>query len=113
MIPAGIIELSNGLQIPISLDLTYLAGPDTTHVNVSGISGNRKSLYILFLLQSAYQTLRHIERRRNEQERKGACLILFNTKEDDLLYLDQKKERREIDADAKRAFKILDLDIEP
>ena len=37
-IPAGIIEMSNGVQIPIFLDLTYLAGPDTAHVNVSGIS---------------------------------------------------------------------------
>lgn len=112
-IPAGIIELSNGLQIPISLDLTYLAGPDTAHVNVSGISGNRKSSYILFLLQSAYQTLRHIEGRRKEHERKGACLIVFNTKEDDLLYLDQKKRRGEMGSDARRAFKILDLVIEP
>jgi hypothetical protein len=56
-ISAGIIELSSGLQKPISLDLTYLAGPDTAHVNISGISGNRKSSYILFLLQSAYHAI--------------------------------------------------------
>jgi hypothetical protein len=111
-VPAGIIELGNGLQVPISLDLTYLAGPDTAHVNVSGISGNRKSSYILFLLQSAYQTLRYMKRQ-NKQERRGACLILFNTKEDDLLYLHQKKGRKEMDANARIAFKILDLDIEP
>src|SRR5919112_4415499 len=41
-IPAGIIETTNGLQVPISLALTYLTGPDTAHVNASGISGNRK-----------------------------------------------------------------------
>ncbi len=111
-ISAGIIELSSGLQLPISLDMTYLAGPDTAHVNISGISGNRKSSYILFLLQSAYQTLRKIEKSQKNQERKGACLIIFNTKEDDLLYLDQKKERREMGIEAKRAFEILDLNIE-
>jgi uncharacterized protein len=105
-ISAGIMEMSNGLQIPISLDLTYLAGPDTAHVNVSGISGNRKSSYILFLLQSAYQTLRDTKSHEN------VCLIIFNTKEDDLLYLDQKKEKRDIGIQAKKAFEILDLDVE-
>jgi len=53
-IPAGIIETTNGLEVPITLDITYLAGADTAHVNASGISGNRKSSYILFLLQSSY-----------------------------------------------------------
>jgi uncharacterized protein len=53
-IPAGIIETTNGLEVPITLDISYLAGADTAHVNASGISGNRKSSYILFLLQSSY-----------------------------------------------------------
>src|SRR5438093_587732 len=57
-IPAGIIEMSNGLQVPISLDVSYLVGPDTAHVNASGISGNAKTSYLLFLLQSAYQKLK-------------------------------------------------------
>jgi uncharacterized protein len=51
-VAAGIIEMSNGLQIPVSLDITYLAGPDTAHMNVTGISGNKKTSYTLFLLQS-------------------------------------------------------------
>ena len=37
-IPAGIIETTNGLEVPITLDVTYLAGADTAHVNASGIS---------------------------------------------------------------------------
>jgi DNA helicase HerA-like ATPase len=103
-IPAGIIETTNGLQVPISLALTYLTGPDTAHVNASGISGNRKSTYILFLLQSAYQTL-------YEKMKGNIALIIFNTKERDLLQIDKKptdiKERTE------RLFDILDLEIEP
>ncbi len=103
-IPAGIIETTNGLQVPISLALTYLTGPDTAHVNASGISGNRKSTYILFLLQSAYQTL-------FEKMNENIALIIFNTKEKDLLQIDKKstdiKERTE------RIFDILDLEIEP
>ncbi|MEJ7642791.1 MAG: hypothetical protein WKF36_11465 [Candidatus Nitrosocosmicus sp.] len=103
-IPAGIIETTNGLQVPISLALTYLTGPDTAHVNASGISGNRKSTYILFLLQSAYQTL-------FEKMGENIALIIFNTKEKDLLQIDKKstdiKERTE------RIFDILDLELEP
>jgi hypothetical protein len=103
-IPAGIIETTNGLQVPISLALTYLAGPDTAHVNASGISGNRKSNYILFLLQSAYQTL-------FEKMNENIALIIFNTKEQDLLHIDKKptdiKERTE------NLFSILDLELEP
>jgi hypothetical protein len=72
-IPAGVIEMSNGKQIPISLDVTYIAGPDTTHVNVSGISGNKKTSYLLFLLQSAYQSI--LKKMKEE-----LAIILFNTK---------------------------------
>jgi hypothetical protein len=42
-IPIGIINSTDGLQVPISLDISYVAGPDTAHVNASGISGNRKT----------------------------------------------------------------------
>ena len=102
-IPAGIIETTNGLEVPITLDISYLAGADTAHVNASGISGNRKSSYILFLLQSSYQTLKRMNQ--------NVALIIFNTKEQDLLYIDQKekytKKRTE------RLFDVLDLDIEP
>jgi uncharacterized protein len=102
-IPAGIIETTNGLEIPISLGLSYLAGADTAHVNASGISGNRKSTYILFLLQSSYQTLKRMNQ--------NVALIIFNTKEQDLLYIDQKEKY--IKKRTERLFDVLDLDIEP
>ena len=111
-IPAGIIEMSNGVQIPIFLDLTYLAGPDTAHVNVSGISGNSKSSYVFFLLQSAYQKLRTKKNGKKNSEKNGVSIIVFNTKEDNLLYIDQKKNRKEIGVKAKRALQNLDLNIE-
>ncbi|MGI8832830.1 MAG: hypothetical protein ACR2IS_09370 [Nitrososphaeraceae archaeon] len=101
-IPAGIIQTSNGLQVPITLDISYLAGPDTVHVNASGISGNQKTTYLLFLLQSAYQKLKD----------EDVALIIFNTKEAELLQIhkkpkDEEKERTE------KLFNILDLEIEP
>jgi uncharacterized protein len=78
-IPAGIIEMTNGTYIPIFLDVSYIFGPDTTHVNASGISGNIKTSYLLFLLHGIYQSLLE----------EGIALILFNTKEKGLLYLNE------------------------
>jgi uncharacterized protein len=86
-IPAGIIEVTNGLQVPISLDISYLLGPDTAHVNAAGISGNLKTSYLFFLLQSAYQRLVK-----------------------DLLHIDEKKK---INKKTKKLFELLDLDIKP
>jgi DNA helicase HerA-like ATPase len=101
-IPAGVIETTNGLHVPVVLDVSYLAGPDTAHVNVSGISGNQKTSYLLFLLQSAYQIL---------QKKEGVSLIIFNTKGRDLLYIDKKGKK--IRKRTEKLFDILDLDIQP
>jgi uncharacterized protein len=100
-IPAGLIQTTNGLQIPVSLDISYLAGPDTIHVNASGISGNRKTTYLLFLLQSAYQKLKD----------QNVALIIFNTKEAELLEI-HRRQKKETDRTA-RLFSVLDLEIEP
>ena len=97
-IAAGIIEMSNGLQVPVSLDITYLAGPDTAHMNVTGISGNKKTSYVLFLLQSLYQKLRN----RDTTPHNTISEIIFNTKADDLLYLNHKAKH--IVNDSKKAF---------
>jgi DNA helicase HerA-like ATPase len=102
-IPAGIIEITNGLQVPISLDISYLLGPDTAHVNAAGISGNLKTSYLFFLLQSAYQRL--VKDRQDD-----AAIIIFNTKEENLLHIDEKKK---INKKTKKLFDLLDLDIKP
>ncbi|HZC88176.1 MAG TPA: hypothetical protein VE199_01040 [Nitrososphaera sp.] len=102
-IPSGIIEMTNGLQVPISLDISYLLGPDTAHVNAAGISGNQKTSYLLFLLQSTYQRL-------IKQELNDAAIIIFNTKEQDLLHIDKKKD---VKSKSKKLFDLLDLEVEP
>jgi uncharacterized protein len=101
-IPAGIIQTTNGLQVPITLDISYLAGPDTVHVNASGISGNQKTTYLLFLLQSAYQKLKD----------EDVALIIFNTKEAELLQI-HKKPKYEEKERTEKLFNILNLEIEP
>ena len=105
-IAAGIIEMSNGLQVPVSLDITYLAGPDTAHMNVTGISGNKKTSYVLFLLQSLYQKLRNRDTTPSKDSNTISAII-FNTKADDLLYLHHKAKH--IENDTKKAFQNLGL----
>jgi hypothetical protein len=97
-IPVGVIEMPNGLRVPISLAISYLAGPDSAHVNASGISGNLKTSYLLFLLQSMYQKL---------AEDDAVSMIIFNTREEDLLHIHEKQENineRDIEQ-----FKLLQL----
>jgi hypothetical protein len=103
-IPAGIIEMSNGQQVPVSLDVTYLVGPDTAHANAAGISGNAKTSYLLFLLQSIHQKFKEYE-----QE---FAIIIFNTKEKDLLQIDeiQDEEKR---LTKEKYFHMLNLDLTP
>ncbi len=108
-VPAGIIEMSNGLQIPVLLDITYLAGPDTAHMNVTGISGNKKTSYTLFLLQSLYQKLAKADNKGNKSNT-SISAIIFNTKADDLLYLHNKAKN--IKNDARKAFQTLELELE-
>ena len=102
-IPAGVIEMTNGLQVPISLDISYLLGPDTAHVNAAGISGNLKTSYVFFLLHSTYQRLM-----KNHHD--DAAIIIFNTKDEDLLHIDEKKKVKE---STKKLFDLLELDTEP
>ena len=108
-IPSGIIEMSNGLQVPVSLDITYLAGPDTAHMNVTGISGNKKTSYTLFLLQSLYQNIMHMDSPVNGNAN-SISAIIFNTKADDLLRLDHKAKH--IENDTKKAFHSLGLELQ-
>lgn len=101
-IPVGVIEMPNGLRVPVSLAISYLAGPDAAHVNASGISGNFKTSYLLFLLQSMYQRLaRH----------NSVSMIIFNTRQEDLLHIHETQEN--VSQRDKELFKLLQLDIKP
>jgi hypothetical protein len=102
-VSAGIIEMTNGLQVPVSLDISYLFGPDTAHVNAAGISGNSKTSYLFFLLHSSYQKLM-------KDMHEDVALIIFNTKEEDLLHID---ERKKADKQTKKLFELLDLEVKP
>ena len=101
-IPIGIIEMPNGLKVPVSLAISYLAGPDAAHVNASGISGNLKTSYLLFLLQSMYQKL---------SSKDSVSIIIFNTREEDLLHIHESQEN--VSDRDKALFELLHLDVKP
>lgn len=99
---AGIIEMTNGQQVAIPIAMSYLAGPDTAHINATGVSGNLKTSYLMFLLHSMYQKL---------VKNKEVAIIIFNTREDDLLYIHEREEN--ITERDNRLYKTLQLSPDP
>jgi len=79
-IPAGIIKMSNGSEAVAYLDRRYVLGPESAHVNISGISGlATKTSYAMFLLQSILQTA---------PDKDKIAVIILNVKQADLLQVD-------------------------
>lgn len=100
-VPAGLIEMSNGEGAIAYLDADYVLGPESAHVNVSGISGlATKTSYMTFLIQSTLQTL-------NADD---IAVILLNVKFDDLLHIDQARELRDTE---REIWGELGLDAKP
>lgn len=79
-IPAGYLQLSNNLTVPVFMDSAFLVGGEGAHLNISGISGlATKTSYIMFLLQAVAQKMAD----------SSVATIIFNVKGDDLLYVDE------------------------
>lgn len=84
-IPAGLIKMSNGASTVAYIDRRYVLGPESAHVNISGISGlATKTSYAMFLIQAILQTAPHPEK---------TAVIILNVKQADLLQIDQRPER--------------------
>ncbi len=85
-IPAGLIKMSNGASTVAYLDRRYVLGPESAHINISGISGlATKTSYAMFLIQSILQKAPDPER---------IAVIILNVKQADLLQIDQRPERQ-------------------
>lgn len=81
-IPAGLIKMSNGAATVAYLDRRYVLGPESAHVNISGISGlATKTSYAMFLLQSILQTA---------PDKEKIAVIILNVKQADLLQVDTR-----------------------
>lgn len=76
-IPAGFIEMSNNITVPINFNSDFVIGPEGAHLNISGISGlATKTSYAMFLLQAL------------QQKKDDLSIIVLNVKGTDLLRLD-------------------------
>jgi len=98
----GLIEMSNGVKIPIKVDGRYLLGPEAAHVNVSGISGlATKTSYLMFLVQSILKAY--------GSEKVG--VVIFNVKQQDLLHIDE--EAPDLQPEDHVIYKTLDIEPKP
>ncbi|OGU60622.1 MAG: hypothetical protein A2V66_09850 [Ignavibacteria bacterium RBG_13_36_8] len=79
-IPAGLIKMSNNAEAVVYLDRRYVIGPESAHLNISGISGlATKTSYAMFAIQSIMQST----------EKDDIAVIILNVKHGDLLQIEQ------------------------
>ena len=101
-IPAGLIKMSNEVEAVVYLDKTYVIGPESAHVNISGISGlATKTSYAMFLLQSILQKIDPTQ----------MAVVILNVKHGDLLKIDEPPSR--LDENQKSLWLKLGLEPKP
>ncbi len=102
-IPFGVFENGDNTVAPISVDEDFLLGPESAHLNVSGISGlASKTSAIEFVIKSV---LTH--------SRKRIAVVMFNVKSKDLLYIDQPNLELEGEEWSMRAYETLQIPAQP
>jgi hypothetical protein len=102
-IPAGLIKMSNGAEAIAYLDRRYVLGPESAHVNISGISGlATKTSYAMFLLQSILQTI---------PDPDNIAVIILNVKQADLLQVDVRGP--ELAPEQKELWEAMGLEPKP
>lgn len=102
-IPAGLISMSNGAAAVAYLDRRFVLGPESAHVNITGISGlATKTSYAMFLIQSILQ-------RADDPGR--VAVILLNVKQADLLQVDVRGP--ELPPNEKEIWEDLGLEPKP
>jgi len=97
-VPVGVYR-AGGLTAPVSLDADFLLGPESAHLNISGVSGlATKTSAVEFLLSSIFEHL---------PARKGTvAAVCFNVKGPDLCFLDRPAELQESDQELYRVVGV-------
>lgn len=97
-IPVGLYA-TGGMNVPVFLDADFLMGPESAHLNISGVSGlATKTSALQFLLCSLFQHL---------PERRGRIAsVCFNVKGPDLCFMDQPGDLTAEDLDQYRSLGI-------
>ncbi len=101
-IPIGVYR-AGGLSAPVWMDADFLLGPESAHLNISGVSGlATKTSAVQFLLASIFQRLPAL---------KGSvAAVCFNVKGPDLCFLDQPGDLTEAD---RELYAILGIEPRP
>ncbi|MDH5806095.1 MAG: ATP-binding protein, partial [Gemmatimonadota bacterium] len=90
-------------KAPVFLDADFLLGPESAHLNISGVSGlATKTSAVEFLVKSVFTKL--------PQAQGKVAALFFNVKGPDLLFLDQPGKLTEEDLDT---YKTLGVPPEP
>ncbi len=101
-IPIG-LYVNGENKSPVYLDSNFLIGPESAHLNVTGVSGlATKTSIVEFALSSIFQ---------HYNQEGGIATVLFNVKGSDLLFLDQPAEN--LSDGEKEDYKKLGLEIKP
>jgi hypothetical protein len=102
-IPIGLFENGDGTVAPVSVDEDFLVGPESAHLNVSGISGlAAKTSAVEFILKSLLTNTG-----------KRLAVVMFNVKSRDLLYVDQSNPQVMQDEWSTKAYSALGIPAEP
>lgn len=81
-VPAGLIKMSNGVAAVAYIDRRYVLGPESAHINISGISGlATKTSFAMFVIQSILQTA---------PDPAKIAVVILNVKQGDLLHIDER-----------------------
>jgi DNA helicase HerA-like ATPase len=102
-IPAGLISMSNGASAVAHIDRRYVLGPESAHINISGISGlATKTSYAMFIIQSILQ---------KADDPTKIAVIIMNVKQADLLHIDERGP--DLPAEQKEMWEKLGLEPKP
>lgn len=101
-IPVGVYR-AGGLAAPVSVDAEFLLGPESAHLNISGVSGlATKTSAVQFLLASIFQHF---------PAHKGSiAAVCFNVKGPDLCFLDRAVELPKVD---RELYEVLGIEPRP
>ena len=102
-VPAGLISMSNGASAVAYIDRRYVLGPESAHINISGISGlATKTSYAMFIIQSILQ---------RADDPSKIAIIIMNVKQADLLHIDEKGP--DLPSEQKAMWEKLGLEAKP
>jgi len=97
-VPVGVYR-AGGLTAAVALDADFLLGPESAHLNISGVSGlATKTSAVEFLLASIFQRL--------PQRQGSVAAVCFNVKGPDLDFLDQPGDLTDADRELYRVLGI-------